>query len=436
VTYGETSTGLRGALAALLHQHRIQQRLGGAGSHSIPVTTNAEQRAQLGQQIRRYRHGVLLWCLHGIMAAAPHLDLTATPRRSRGPTEELRYRLSRVLEASATGLPSLDELTTDHRFQTVNMWRDAAQAAALGEHDFAEDLQHGRLSDAERTTVTRDVADIVRAVVVLDRRYAGVPGWEPLRESGRLGRAAETCGAFVGQGAPDDAVDVRGRQRPAMFVDGAPRPGVRGVLQAQHNLLIRLGQFPDALNLRRVLHGQQELSLGVARRAQQTAPDIADQWLGRAATYASLVRASRNLGGRIGTGAPAAAEAAIAAQRLTKLDPGVVPTERELRHLDHLFTHVDARVREIIEHGAANRLYFVSVRLPRVVAGSEHLLKPVRERYVPIEPIHSRLMTIARQQLPAAAPRPTPPAEAARSRQALKAALGHRPEQRDGRLSM
>lgn len=436
MTYGENSARLREALAALLRQHRIQQRLGGAGSHSVPVTTSHEERDRLGEQIRRYRHGVLLWCRHGITAAGPHDDGSGPVTRSRGPTGDLHLRLGLTLGSSLSGLPSLEELTTAQAFPMVDLWRDAAGAAALGEHDFAEDLQLGRLSHAERMTVTRDVADVTQAIVVLDRRYARIPGWEPLREARRLARAAETCAMSISDNRLDYAVDSRGWQRPAALIDGAPLVGMGGVVQAQHNLLVRLDRFPDALNLRRVLHGQRELSYRAALRARPTAPTIARAWMTRADTHASLVRASRNLGGRIGNGGPAAAEAAIAVQCLAALPPGLVPTEEELRHLDHLFTHVDVRLREIIEHGAAHRLYFVNVRLPRVVADSDSLLKPVRERYVPIEPLHSRLMSVAREQLPASAPRPAPPASASRTRHELEDALTHRPEQRQARMSL
>ncbi len=39
--YGETSGMLRDALGELLRQHRIQQRIGGAGLHTVPETTTA-----------------------------------------------------------------------------------------------------------------------------------------------------------------------------------------------------------------------------------------------------------------------------------------------------------------------------------------------------------------------------------------------------------
>ena len=49
--YAENGGHLRAELSTLLRQHRVQQRLGGAGSHTIPETTTADERRQLGEQI-------------------------------------------------------------------------------------------------------------------------------------------------------------------------------------------------------------------------------------------------------------------------------------------------------------------------------------------------------------------------------------------------
>ena len=112
MTYGENGHQLRSELTALLRQHRIQQRLGGPGIHTVPESTTVEQRALLGEQIQRYRYATLAWCLHAVVAANPRLNLERTTERSRGPAEELRYRLARSIKASNAGLPPLHELTT------------------------------------------------------------------------------------------------------------------------------------------------------------------------------------------------------------------------------------------------------------------------------------------------------------------------------------
>ena len=62
------------------------------------------------------------------------------------------------------------ELTPEQAFPIVETWRQAARAAALGEHDFDAGLGYGRLSDAQCMTVLKDAAEVTRALVGLDRR--------------------------------------------------------------------------------------------------------------------------------------------------------------------------------------------------------------------------------------------------------------------------
>jgi hypothetical protein len=80
--YGPNGGQLRDAMATLLRQHRIQQRLGGAGLHSLPQTTTAEQRKDLGALIMRYRHAVLIHCRTALAAVNPGGSLGATSVRS------------------------------------------------------------------------------------------------------------------------------------------------------------------------------------------------------------------------------------------------------------------------------------------------------------------------------------------------------------------
>ena len=79
-------------------------------------------------------------------------------------------------------------------------------------------------------TVLKDAAEITRGLVALDRRYAGIPGWERLKDQGRLGRAAEACATFAGHDDPDYTVDHLGWRPPPTTVDGPAMPGLLGVL--------------------------------------------------------------------------------------------------------------------------------------------------------------------------------------------------------------
>jgi len=427
--YGTNGRQLREELTTLLRQHRIQQRLGGPGSHSIPATTTPEQREQLGERIQRYRYATLAWCLHAVAAADPRAGLEGTS--SRGPAEELRFRLMRSINMSNAGMPSLDELSKPQDFAMVESWRQLARAAVLGEHDFPGFMDHGRLSHGECLTVLKDAAEVTRGLVVLDKRYDNIPGWIPIRERARLDRAAQVCSVFAQGVEPDYSVDQKGWRPPAATIDGGPLPGIGGVLQAEHNMLVHLSKFPIALNLRRVMDGQRILSHEAARRAPNVAPELIEKWLEREQTYKRLIDETRNIGGLVGHGGLAAAEAANAVSRLRRIHVDEITRPEPLHDLDKLFTRTDARMAAVIEQGVADRLFFVSVKAPRIVDSSGELVRPAREQYVPIHsPVQTDLLAITRHQL-----RPPPVASAGprgvhESREELRESIDHRPDRR------
>ena len=313
----------------------------------------------------------------------------------------------------------------------VESWRQVARAAVLGEHDFSGHMDHGRLSTAQCMTVLKDAAEVARAFVVLDKRYERIPGWIPIRERGRLDHAAGVCGVFAGYNAPDYSVDHKGWRPPPATIDGGPLPGIGGVLQAEHNMLVHLSSFPNALNLRRIMDGQRILSHEAARRAPSVAPELIKKWLDREQTYKKLIDETRDVGGLVGGGGPAAAEAANAVGRLRHVHIDKVTSPEPLRDLDKLFTRADARLASIIEQGVAERLYFASVKVPRIVDSSGKLVSPVRERYVPISaPINADLLAISRHVLrPPPAMSAAPPG-AQESRRELRESIDHRPERR------
>lgn len=433
MTYGENGGQIRSGLTTLLRQHRIQQRLGGQGLHTLPETTTPEQRELLGQQIQRYRYATLAWCLHAIVDANPQISLHGSSERSRGPAEELRQRITRSIKASDAGPPPLNELTTPQEFPLVESWRQVAKAAVRGEHDFAGPMDHGRMSAAQCRTVLKDAAEVTRALVVLDKRYELIPGWIPIRDRGRLDRTAQICAVFAGHDDPDYTVDHKGWRPPPATIDGGPLPGIGGVLQAEHNMLVHLARFPNALNLRRVMDGQRILSHQAARRATNVALEITEKWLERENTYGQLIHETRNIGGLVGDGGHAAAEAAFAVGRLRNVHVDEITSPEPLRHLDKLFTRADARISAIIEQGVAERLYFVGVKLPRIFGATDHLVSPVRERYVPItSPVPSDLISIARHDLRPALGAQVKQAGGYESRQALREAIDHRPGRRGG----
>ena len=433
MTYGENGGQVRAELTTLLRQHRIQQRLGGQGTHTVPETTTPEQRALLGELIRRYRYAALAWCLNALVAANPRVNPEGATERSHDPAEELHYRLTHSIKRSNSGLPELVELSTRQDFPIVESWRQVARAAVLGEHDFPGLMDHGQMSAAQRMTVLKDAAEVTLALVVLDKRYERIPGWIPIRVRGRLVQAAQECAAFAGYDEPDYSVDHKGWRPPPATIDGGPLPGIGGVLQAEHNMLVHLGSFPNALNLRRVMYGQRILSHEAARLARNVAPDLVERWLEREQVYKKLIHETRNIGGSIGGGGSAAAETANAVGRLRQVHIDDIASPEPLRDLNKLFTRADARIAAIIEEGVAERLYFVSVKLPRIVDEPSHLVNPVRERYVPItSPVQSELLAVARHELRPSPVVPPAPADAHESREELRESFDHRPERRTG----
>jgi hypothetical protein len=433
--YGENSGKLRHALGVLLREHRIQQRLGGRGIHAVPETTTVEEREELGKQIRRYRECVLTWTLQAVSAADLRFDLEDADGRSRRPAEELRHRLTEALAASTADLAPAEELVAQQQFATVESWRQAARAAALGEHDFPAGVGYGRLSKQQCMTVLKDAAEVVRGLVALDRRYDSVPGWEKLHNRGWVGRAAESCAVCAGFDEPDYTVDRLGWQPAPQLMDGPAMPGLAGVMQAQYNLLLHLDEFPDARSLRVVMDSQRVVAREASLRIEDLEPELAAKWTTRKETYIKLVQETRDLGGLLGKG-NAAGQGSIAASRAQKLGKALTDTN-QLRKLDRLFVRIDERVCAAVEHGVNERLYFVRVPFPRVDNKAPGLVKGRRHRFVPItSAAQTDLIAIVRNDLHPEPIRPRPPKSAAQSRADFEAAIAHRPGDPGPTLSM
>ena len=425
--YGENTRLLRDSLRELLTQHRIQQRIGGAGLHTVPETTTVTERQEIGEQIARHRHAVLGWCHRAIRAANPRINLSGTSARTRGPAEELRYRLDAAIDADPAGLPTMNELVSGQRFEMVDLWRQAARACALGEHDFDAGVGYGRLSEAECMTVIHDAAEITRALVGLDRRYSNIPGWKQLKDPGRLGRAAEVCAAYSGYGDPDYSVDRRGWKPPARLIDGPGLPGITGILQAQHNLLLQLVKFPDAQSLRVVMDSQRIVSLEATRRLTDSNPDLAGRWERRAETYGRLVHQTRDVGGLYGKGGLAAGQGSVAAARMQKLpDDGL--SVGQVRRLVRISAGIDERVCTAVELGIKERLYFQRVLIPAVENDDGDLVRGPRREWLPITgPVQDQLLDTVRHELRPMPVEHEPPKGAAQNRLDFEVAIEHRP---------
>lgn len=431
--YGETGAPMRKELAALLRQHRVQQKLRGP---------TQETRAELGLLIREYRQSVLVWMGQAMQAAQP-LAFSNLPAadpnpfrsvRSAGPLTtagELARTIDTATQQSSARIATSEALTTPHPNAMVEHWRLAARAAALAEHDTSAEVTV-RMTSAQAQALVGDIAALTQALVVLDRRYTRVPGWEPLAGGPRLGWASLAAALDVSLGQPDYAVDHLGWRPKTKIITGPVRPGVLGVLQAEHNLVIRMRTTPSVTNLRLVVDSQRLLSHHLAPLAARTSPAMADKWTDREQTYSLIQQQLRDISGLLGKGGLAAAEGANAVARLRALPADTIVEPRVLTGFHLLFNRLDDRIADVVETGIERGTFVQRVTLPRLVEGGGRLVQPVRERFVPVStPTDLDVVSTVRERL-----RPqesvsvmTPGA----TRADLHSALIHQPQRREGR---
>jgi len=439
--YAETGHRIRAELTELLNQHRIQQRLGGPARYQ-PMPRTPEERQAYGELIRRFRQSALVWCHEAAIAVAPSAvsaiaPTIANPFNKNARRHESLDVLNRALEtsihASSARLPTMHELTTAHDIGLVEHWRQLARAAVLSEQDFDAGLGHGRLDAAQSRVLIGDIAAVTRALVVLDQRYSGTPGWERLHRGTHLGWAALSCALEASLDPPDYSVDLAGWRPSVKVLRGPAKPGLLGVLQAEHNLLVRMNASPSAMNLRLVVDSQRLLSADLAGLAATIDPDLAETWARRSETYRAIQHELRNVGGNIGRGGLAVAEGANAVSRLEKILPGDELDPRVLHAFSQLFDRVDGRVADALQTGISKQWYFLRVRTLKDVGSSGTKLARPIDRYMPLaEAEHSRLTALVNEQL-----RPAPEPKlvsqrAVRSRAELHQALITGPDRSGG----
>lgn len=405
--YGQNAATLRDALSELLSHHRVQHRIGGPHPPYSVATTTVQEREKFGEQIARYRHSVLTWCALAVAAANPHLAGKGLTITARSPAEELHQRLHAAITDDRAGLPTMAELTTTQPFELIELWRHAARASALGEHDFTAGVGHGTLSTAQSLVLVHDAAEITRALRILDRRYAAIPGWQQLKNTKRLGMAAQACTDSTRYRDLDHSIDTRGWHPPAQLITGPALPGAAGLLQAQHNLLVHLSAIPDAHSLRLVMDSQRVVSLHSARNLAHTDPAAATRWEHRTDLYGKLIRASRDLAGLLGNGGLAAGQGAIAASRAEHLRHNALTDPAQFEHLHRISTRIDHRINESLRRGIDQRLYFQRVNVLGLDDRDGTLVYVTRQRYRPVlTEVRGELLQLIHSQLrPAPAPR-------------------------------
>lgn len=422
--YAETGAAMRTQLAVLLEQHRMQHRLG---------EEDPAARRMNGASILRYRQTVLVWCGQAMQVASPMVFSNLPPRNANpfkpngrsSPAIELARALAHTRDSSTATIASTELLTTPATNPVAERWRLVARAAALAEHDTTSDLT-GRLTTQQAQALVGDVAAITRALVILDGRYKHTLGWESLFERARLGWTALAASLDVNLGQPDYSIDDLGWRPMANPIrSNTVHPGMLGVLQAEHDLTVRLRRFPHLVNLRVVVDSQRLLSHHLIPFAARTQPGLVSCWETRTTTYTRLQHDLRDLAGLLGTGELAAADAATAVARVKKINLDTVVEPRVLGGFQILFDRIDHRIADIVEDGLQRKAYAQRVTLPRLDAETGRVTQPVRERFRPIARADDLpvVHTVREQLRPPATERPSGPGP---SRAELHAALVHR----------
>lgn len=423
--YGETGGALRTALAALLREHRVQPRLG----------TSTDERGHNGALIQRYRHTVLTWCSQTLESVRP-VAFSNQPPRQPNPFRardiaydeaaliELAAALGQAVAASSVRPATLEQLNAPSNKPTVELWRAVARAAALAEHDTAPNIARS-MTVPQAQAVVGDVAAVTQALIVLDRRYTNTPGWRHLSQPARLGWATLAAALDVNLGQPDYTVDRLGWRPRAKPISGPTKPGILGVLQAEHNAVARASALPSMASLRYLVDSQRLLSHHLVPIAARVDPRLADRWQARATTYRNIQRELRSLGGILGTGTSAATEGANAVARIRALPSDLLVEPRILGGFQLLFGRLDTRVADIFERSIERGVLFERIQLPRLDEDTGSLVTPVCERFVPTDAnSHRELLAMVNRDL-----RPKPPTQTrpGPSRVALHTALVRRP---------
>lgn len=423
--YGENGTLLRTHLVALLRQYRVNQRILRDLSR-IPSPLAIETRqAEACTQVRRYRQTILAWCHEAVTRADPN---PRSVSRNLDPPTHLRLSLSHVLAKNPGPLPTMPELTTPQQVRTLESWRQAAKATTQAERDFDRGLGDGLLDHREWLTLVGDIADVTKALLILDKRYQHLPDWQVLRGTRHLEHYADECATLsqTRYRSPDYNIDWRGWYPPEPEISPDADP-MTHVIAAEHRLLNSLRTVPSMANLRHLLTSQREVSHLAADRAREVSPEQAARFHAREQTYARLLRAARGAGGLAGTGAAATGHSAQAVRLLATIHLGEPITIDAFRNLDKLFRHVDKRLSAAIEHGFNTRLYLVRRTLPRIDSTDGRTTHGARYFYDPLpREGQSPLIAIARRHLHTEPPRMAAPGSSAFSRTDLRAAISNR----------
>lgn len=380
MTYADVTATLRRELSDLLVEADVPYPYG--------------QRALSGENsllVQRYRASILNWLNRSTEAVVPG-DVSRADWRW-GPARLFADHLNRVAAVTLALTPPAGtlELGTPQPSHTVDTWRRAAVAAtialdrelrplegaadppatrrlaALGaaQPTRAETLVLGA-DYGDRLRVIDDNAALTNALILLDVRVRGRPGWHRLggvtTPSPRRGvstegllNAVDLCRRWASAHDLPTVVDRRGHRATPTLVPGPIGPGVAGLHDAVHNTLLRLDARPRGDVMRLLIRSQAALTDGLLEAIGADDPSRA-VLTARRAQYVRLANAARNLGGRVGGDLDVLVE--------SEHSRGIVPTVQDSRpgevaRIAALLRLIDDKIATHVLRGAQERTYLV-----------------------------------------------------------------------------
>jgi hypothetical protein len=103
------------------------------------------------------------------------------------------------------------------------------------------------------------------------------------------------------------------------------------------------------MNLRLIVDSQRQMSDQLVPFGARIDCQVAERWAARAATYTLIQQQLRNVGGRLGTGGLAVAEASKTTARLRSISPYAIVEPRALAGFQTIFDGLDYRIADIVE---------------------------------------------------------------------------------------
>ncbi|TRW47451.1 hypothetical protein [Georgenia yuyongxinii] len=427
-------------MTELLDMKRVRVYLGGPNGSLAETTTRAEREAA-AHRILRYRTLVWDYALQTATTVIP-------PAASVGWEAPLRMvswlEKDRLTPEDLPGArrASAVELGTVQDLPLVELWRRTALAALVG-RERELPLIADKINIEQAKVVLRDVADLVRGLVILDTRYSAIPGWQRL--GGRKSNspsidprrrvlvnttisAAQLCSQWAGNPTPDDvaSTDRLGHLERAPLLP-TPYPfGVDGAIAALHNTYVRLGlEFPRADVATAIVRTQRQMSALALQLAESSGEDEQVKVFTRRAERCARVLGllAKDVGGNIGSGNAALGDAEAGLSALAEaVQVGDSASAEKLESISRLFTMVDRRIATRIRQGIHDRYYLVCHEYGLSSEWIRGVRRPVR-KFEPITKLSHPDLIDAANRLDRGAPDRIVSAEPLRARSEFTALL-------------